>query len=75
MSDENKELPREDVIQSQADLIEETFEVSPEELEKLQGGATPVFAPMYGIPFRPVGTVPKYPFGPNPDPERQPLKP
>jgi hypothetical protein len=50
----SNEFPREEVIKNQAELIDETFEVNPEELEKLQGGATPVFAPMYGIPFRPL---------------------
>jgi hypothetical protein len=47
----NKKFPRQDVVDRQAELVEDTLEnVAPEALENLRGGL--FAAPMYGIfPF------------------------
>jgi hypothetical protein len=57
----SKKLPREEVLEKQEELVEETFEVPADELENASGGAAvnmrygmaPPIAMRYGLPPRP----------------------
>jgi hypothetical protein len=48
----SKKLPREEVLERQDELVEETFEVPADELENASGGAAVNMR--YGMPPRPI---------------------